>query len=203
MFFSIDGLDGGGKSTQMELFCDWLRRLGFEVVTCRDPGSTDLGEKLRDILLSRGDMTIDRRSEMLIYMAARAQLVEEVIRPAIAAGKIVVSDRYLLANIAYQGYARGLDIEAVRTVGQVAVNGLFPDVTFVLDISVEAAAKRINRPLDRIESTGGEFLDKVRRGFLTEAPLYPAKVVVVDAERSVGEVQQDIRNAAADAMNLV
>jgi dTMP kinase len=202
MFFSIDGLDGGGKSTQMDLFCDWLRRLGFEVVTCRDPGSTDLGEKLRDILLSRGDMQIDRRSEMLIYMAARAQLVEEVIRPAIDAGKIVVSDRYLLANIAYQGYARGLDIESVRSVGHAAVNGLFPDVTFVLDISVEAAAKRINRPLDRIESAGGDFLHKVRQGFLTESPLYPAKVLIIDAERTVGEIQQNLRNAAADAMNL-
>lgn len=203
MFFSIDGLDGGGKSTQMDLFCDWLRRLGYRVVTCRDPGSTPLGETLREILLSRGDMPIDRRSEMLVYMAARAQLVEEVIRPALAANEVVVCDRYLLANLAYQGYGREVDLPSVRQVGQVAVGGVFPDVTFVLDISVEAAAARMNRPLDRMESAGRDFFERVRQGFLTESVLYPARVVVINAEQPIGQIQQFMRDHAIEAMNLV
>src|SRR3990172_436367 len=125
MFFSFDGIDGVGKTTQMERFCDYLRQRGAEVVTCRDPGSTPLGERIRDILLHSDAQTpIGRRSEMLLYMAARAQLVDEVIRPALADGKTVVSDRYLLANLVYQGYAGGIDVEAIRRVGTVAVDGI-------------------------------------------------------------------------------
>src|SRR5690348_15365648 len=111
MFFSFDGLDGVGKTTQMDLFCDWLRSAGQEVITCQDPGSTPLGEMMRKILLERGPTPIDRRSEMLLFMVARAQLVAELIKPALAAGKTVVSDRYLLANVVYQGYAGGLDVD--------------------------------------------------------------------------------------------
>src|SRR5687768_12168510 len=108
MFFSFDGVDGVGKSTQIRLLVDALSERGHEVVTCRDPGGTPLGEKLRGLLLDHHDTPIHRRSEMLLYMASRAALVEDVIRPALAAGKIVVSDRYLLANVVYQGYAGGL-----------------------------------------------------------------------------------------------
>src|SRR5262245_46414963 len=110
MFFSFDGIDGAGKSTQVRLFVEALRARGHEVVECRDPGSTPLGERVRELLLKSGaDTPIDPRSEMLLYMAARAQLVDEVIRPALKAGKVVVSDRFLLANVAYQGHAGGLD----------------------------------------------------------------------------------------------
>ena len=108
MFFSFDGLDGVGKSTQMRLFCQWLEEQGRNVVVCRDPGSTPLGERVRALLLDSDDATpIGLRSEMLLYMAARAQLVDDIIRPALATGKDVVSDRFLLANIVYQGYAGG------------------------------------------------------------------------------------------------
>src|SRR5688572_15800240 len=105
MFFSFDGVDGVGKSTQIQLFCQWLRESGRDVVICRDPGSTPLGEQIRSILLDSHDLAIDRRAEMLLYMAARAQLVEQVIRPALAAGQTVISDRFLIANIVYQGHA--------------------------------------------------------------------------------------------------
>ena len=122
MFFSFDGIDGVGKTTQMELFCQWLADEwpggGREVVTCRDPGSTPLGERVREILLNSDHRTpITARSEMLLYMAARAQLVEQVICPALDAGRVVVSDRYLLANIVYQGYAGGLDVVESRREG--------------------------------------------------------------------------------------
>lgn len=195
MFFSFDGVDGAGKSTQIALFADWLRAKGYNVVECRDPGSTPLGERLRDILLSHHGMPIDRRSEMLLYMAARAQLVEEVIRPALEAGKAVISDRFLLANVVYQAYAGGLAIEDVWRVGAVAVNGVMPRLTFLLDLSPEAAAKRMNRELDRIEAQGSEFQQRVRDGFLTEA----AKrndVVVIDASREPEVVHRDVLVAA-------
>lgn len=195
MFFSFDGIDGVGKSTQRDLFCRWLREQGRDVVECRDPGSTELGERLRDIVLGHHDTPIHRRSEMLLYMAARAQLVEQVVRPALAAGRTVVSDRFLLANIVYQGHAGGLDVESVRQVGRVATDGLRPDVTFLLDMSVEAAARRIRRRLDRMESQGPEFLERVRQGFLQEASR-DETIVVVDAAREIDAVQQDIRRAA-------
>jgi dTMP kinase len=140
MFFSFDGVDGTGKSTQVELFCSWLQECGHEVETYRDPGGTKLGERIREILLTSEDTPIHRRSEMLLYMASRTQLVEEVLRPALASGKVIVTDRFLLANVVYQGYAGGLDIEACKTVGQVATGGLLPDHTFVLDMPAGRAA---------------------------------------------------------------
>jgi dTMP kinase len=196
MFFSFDGVDGCGKTTQGALFVEWLRDRGFDVVTCRDPGSTPLGEAVRGLLLDRHDLPIDRRSEMLLYMAARAQLVEEVIRPAIAKGKTVVSDRYLLANVVYQGHAGGLDVATLWNVGRVAVGGLMPDLTIVLDLPADVAAARLNRPLDRMELQGKDFHARVRAGFLAEAAQYPAAIAVVDAAQSVEEVQRAIREAA-------
>jgi dTMP kinase len=193
MFFSFDGVDGAGKSTQVALFVEWLCQQGRDVVACRDPGSTPLGEAVRGILLDRHDLHIHRRSEMFLYMAARAQLVEEVIRPALSAGKTVVSDRYLLANVVYQAYAGGLDVAEVKRVGETAVAGIMPDVTFVLDIEPDAAAARLNRSLDRMESQGIEYLRRVRSGFLEEARLRLDRVFVIDASRSVEAVQGEIR----------
>jgi dTMP kinase len=197
MFFSIDGGDGTGKSTQAALFGEWLRQQGREVVACRDPGSTPLGEAVRALLLERHDLRIHRRSEMLLYMAARAQLVEDVIRPAIAEGKTVVADRYLLANVVYQGHAGGLDPETLWEVGRVATGGLMPDLTLVLDLPAEAAAARIARTLDRMEQQGAAFHARVREGFLAEAARRPHEIVVIDAAGSIEEVQAAIRAAAA------
>src|SRR3954453_15570456 len=120
MFFSFDGIDGVGKSTQVALLTESLRARNFEVTVCRDPGSTPLGERVREILLnSDGSTPIGRCSEMLLYMAARAELVEQVIQPALAAGKIVIADRYLLANVVYQGHAGGLDAQGIWDVGRI------------------------------------------------------------------------------------
>ena len=196
MFFSFDGVDGVGKTTQMDLFCDWLRGRGQDVVTCRDPGSTALGEALRTILLGRHDLSIDRRSEMLIYMAARAQLVEEIIRPALRDGKTVVSDRFLLANVVYQGHAGGVPVESVWQVGSVAVAGVYPSLVLLLDMTVEAAAARRGREPDRMEAQGLDYLRRVRDGFLEEACRRPNEIAVIDATRGVDEVQADIRAAA-------
>ena len=179
MFFSFDGADGVGKTTQMERFCDALRSRGHDVVTCRDPGSTPLGEKIRQILLGSGPETpITRRAEMLLYMAARAQLVEEIITPALAAGKTVVSDRFLLANVVYQGHAGGLDVEEIWRIGDVATEGIRPDLTFLLDMAPEAAGGRISRQLDRMEQQGDDYRRRLRAGFLAEAQRDPERIVV-------------------------
>jgi dTMP kinase len=196
MFFSIDGGDGTGKSTQVELFCGWLRELGREVVACRDPGSTRLGEAVRDLLLDRHDLEIHRRSEMLLYMAARTQMTEELIRPALEQGKVVVADRYLLANVVYQGYGGGLDVDVLWEVGRVATGGLIPELTVVLDMPAEAAARRITGRLDRMEQQGPTFHARVREGFLTEAARRPDEIVVINAAGPVDQIQTEIRTAA-------
>jgi len=193
MFLSIDGGDGTGKSTQGKVLCQWLRQQGREVIACRDPGSTPLGEAVRGILLDRHDLHIHRRSEMLLYMAARTQMVEEVIRPALDQGKTVLCDRYLLANVVYQGYAGGLDVPTLWEVGRVATGGLMPELTIVLDVPAEVAAARMARPLDRMEQQGAAFHARVREGFLAEAARAPDKIVVVDATGSIEQVQEEIR----------
>jgi len=203
MFFSFDGIDGTGKSTQLSMFCDWLRGVGREVVDCRDPGSTPLGERVREIVLHSDAQTpIGRRSEMLLYMAARAQLVDEVIRPALEAGKIVVSDRYLLANLAYQGHAGGLDVEVVRRVGEVAIDGIWPDCVFLLDMVPAAADRRLQRSLDRMERQGDDYRRRLRDGFLAEACRPDSRIHVIDADRPIDAVQADIRQLAARLLDL-
>ena len=201
MFFSFDGVDGVGKSTQIQLLVEALRARGREVVTCRDPGGTPLGERLRAILLEHHGMAIHRRSEMLLYMASRAQLVEEIIRPALDAGKIVISDRYVLANVVCQAHAGGLDPADVWRVGEITVGGLMPRLVFVLDMPAELAARRIKRTQDRMEAQGLVFLESVRQGFLAEARQRPGEIVVVDADRPPEEVHAEVWGAVEKALN--
>lgn len=201
LFFSLDGLDGAGKSTQLQLFQQWLAGLGHEVVACRDPGSTPLGEAIRDLLLDPRNEGMSRRAEMLLYMAARAQLVDEVIRPALTAGKTVVSDRYLLANVVYQGHAGGLDVPTLWQIGALATEGLLPTLTIVLDISPQAAAERMNRPLDRMELESDGFRRRLRQGFLEEAARSDGRIAIVDASRPIEVVQAEIRSAAQGVLS--
>jgi len=206
MFFSFDGVDGAGKSTQIRLFCDWLRAQGKDVVTCRDPGGTPLGEKLRTLLLDHHDVPIHRRAEMLLYMASRSALVEEVIRPALDAGKVVVSDRYLLANVVYQSHAfqdptGGLDPDDVWRVGAIATGGVVPNLVFLLDMPAEKAAARIQRSPDRMESRGLEYLERVRQGFLTEAGRFPHQIAVINADQPIDAIQAEVVAAARQFLN--
>jgi len=196
MFFSFDGVDGVGKSTQIQLLAEALRVRGLEVMTCRDPGGTALGERLREILLDHHDISIHRRSEMLLYMASRAQLVEEMIRPALEAGKTVISDRFLLANVVYQAHAGGLNPDDVWRVGEIAVAGVMPRLVFVLDMPAERAAQRIQRAADRMEAQGLSYLEHVRQGFLAEARRRPNEIVVIDADRLPEAVHADVLREA-------
>jgi len=193
MFIVLDGSDGVGKSTQVGLLADWLRSLGRQVVTCRDPGSTPLGEAIRALLLDRHDLRMVPQAEMLLYMAARAQMVEEMIRPALAAGQSVVSDRYLLANVVYQGYGAGLEVETLWEIGRVATGGLMPDLTIVLDVPPEVAQHRLGDKRDRMEARPLDFHARVRQGFLQEASRNPEKIVVIDATGSIAQVHQQIQ----------
>jgi dTMP kinase len=203
MFFSFDGIDGAGKSTQVRMFVDALREQGFDVVVCRDPGSTPLGEQVRKLLLHSGDgMPISILTEMLLYMAARAQLVDEVIRPALDADKTVVSDRYLLANVVYQGHAGGLAPDLIWEVGRIATNNIETDHVFLLDIAPEAADRRFNRPLDRMESQGNDYRARLREGFLKEAARSQNRIHVIDADRDVANVHAEIWQIAVDVLGI-
>jgi dTMP kinase len=200
MFLSFDGVDGAGKSTQIRLLAEWLRARGNEVVECRDPGSTPLGVKLRAILLDRHDMPIHRKSEMLLYMAARAQLVEEVIRPALDADRWVLSDRFLLANVVYQAHAGGLDSDDVWQVGRVTVGGIMPQLAIVLDMPADKAAARIQREHDRMEAQGLQYLEQVRQGFLIEAG-HRKDIVVIAADRPPEAVHADVLAAICSLLS--
>jgi dTMP kinase len=202
MFFSFDGIDGVGKSTQVDLFVEALRRNGQDVIACRDPGSTPLGEKIRQILLTHDDsVSIDRNSEMLLYMAARAQLVDEIIRPALAVGKTVVSDRYVLANIVYQGHAGGLDPDSIRRVAVEATHGIAPNCTFLLDMPPEQADTRLNRSLDRMEQQGQDYRRRLREGFLAEAARPGSSIHVIDASQPIDTVHAAIWAIAAPLLS--
>jgi dTMP kinase len=199
LFISLDGLDGTGKSTQCRLLAEWLRSRGHAVTECVDPGGTAIGDVIRDLLL-------DRRREMalpceaLLFMASRAQLTAEIIQPALSAGRIVVSDRYLLANVVYQGHAGGLDPDLLWKVGRLATGGLEPDLTLVLDLPIEAALKRRTGPADRVESREAAYQARVREGFQIEARRQPERVRVLDASQSVETIQEQIRQEVARVM---
>ena len=194
MFLAFDGGDGCGKSTQLKRLGDRLAALGRRVVLCRDPGSTKLGDAVREILLHGRELSILDRTEMLLFMAARAQMVEEVIRPALADGADVLSDQFLLSNIVYQSYAGGVPLYELETVGQIAVGGLRPDLSIVLDVPYEIAVQRIGRRAapDRMELKGEEYHQRVRQGFLTHAATDPSRYVVVDASGTPEEVEKAV-----------
>jgi dTMP kinase len=201
-FISLDGIDGAGKSAQIGRLADWLRSRGLAVTTCRDPGSTPAGDAIRAILLDRHDLHLDPTAEMFLYMAARAQLVREVIEPALARGEWVVADRYLLANVVYQGYAGGLDPETLWRIGAVATGGRLPDVAIVLDIDLATAARRLDRPLDKLENRGHAYRERLRAGYLAEAARRPDAIAVVAADAAIDEVAAQIRAVVADRCGL-
>ncbi len=201
VFISLDGVDGGGKSTQVRLLAQYLQGLGHDVVTFRDPGGTKLGEALREILLHKQEIPLSGTAEMLLYMASRAELVAECIEPALAKGQTVITDRFLLANVVYQGCAGGLDPSQLWQVGEIATGGLQPDLTVVLDIAVDQALGRIERGFDRLESRGAEYMERVRVGFLAQVTHLADRAVVVDANASIEVVHERIRDSVASMLS--
>ena len=172
LFITFEGIDGCGKSTQTALCREWLEGMGREVLMVREPGGTKIGEKIRELLLDKKNSSMAPMTELFLFEAARAQIVEETIKPAIASGKVVICDRFFDSSFAYQGCARGLGPERVTRLNMDATGGLAPDITFFLDISVADAIKRRNsrgEEKDRIESAGDAFQEKVRDGFVRAA----------------------------------
>jgi dTMP kinase len=182
------------------------------VVACHDPGSTGVGDRLRAIVLDRKSVHLSIRCEMLIYMASRAQLVDEVIRPALHASRVVISDRFLLSNIVYQGFAGGIDPEEIGAIGRAATSGLLPDLTIVLDVPSEVARSRVGPARDRIEDRPEDYRKLVRDGFLEAArqasepgsscPSYPAPIVVIDGSGDPDAVFARIRSEVERVLAL-
>ncbi len=191
-FLVIDGPDGAGKTTQAVLIAQFFRARGDDVVTLREPGATPVGEAIRDLLLD-ADTDVTPLAEMLLYQAARAQVVEAVIRPALARGCTVVLDRYWYSTAAYQAHGLGLDPAAVREVSAVATSGLEPDHVFILDVDPEVGLARLDGERDRIEGRPLDYHRRVRAGFLAEARALEGRATVLDASRPAEEVAAGIR----------
>ncbi len=196
MFITLEGPDGSGKTTQARLLAEWLREQGYEVVLTREPGGSDIGDQIRAVLHDPRNTAMNARTEILLYSASRAQHVAQRIRPALAAGKIVISDRYADSTLAYQGYGRGLDLETLRTITVFATGGLTPDLTLYLDVAPQEGLQRRllgGGEWNRLDAEALEFHQRVRAGYLALVEQEPEHWVVVDAARSVEEVQAEIR----------
>jgi len=196
-FIVLDGPDGCGKSTQTELLADWTRHQGVGVEWFRDPGDTVIGEKIRQILLDPEHNRIDTRTELLLYMAARAQLWAEKIKPALDTGKCVLLDRWLSSTCAYQGYAGGFGIDKVIAIATDSLERTWPDLTIIIDVDLETAFSRLGKKLDRMEQKGKDYHQKVREGFLklTEGQ---ENFVVVDARAEIEAVHKAIVKVLAE-----
>jgi dTMP kinase len=197
-FIVIDGPDGAGKSTQVDLLAAALRQEGLSICQVRDPGGTAIGEKIRAILLDRGHDEMAVRCELMLYMASRAQLAEQVIQPALAGGQCVLGDRYVSSTVAYQG-AGGMDAKSILSAGQVAVGKTWPDLTLVLDLPAEQGLDRVHRKndskptaLDRMESKNLTFHQAVHQLFLKQATDDPKHFAIVDASGTKEQVHQRI-----------
>jgi dTMP kinase len=195
MFISFEGLDGCGKTTQAAMLADALEAEGERIVRVREPGGTPAGERIRSLLLDPGE-SISPVAEALLYAAARAQLVADVIRPALRDGAHVVADRFVDSTLAYQGIARGLGVDEVLEVNRFATGGLFPDRTLLLRLDGGEAARRRDAEPDRIEAEGESFQAAVARGFEELAARFPERIVEVDASGPPDQVLERVRRAA-------
>jgi len=188
MFITFEGIDGSGKSTHAALLCEWLQAKGYRVQLLREPGATPLAEAVRSILLDV-QLRIDPIAELMLFCAARRQLVQDVIRPALADGQVVISDRYADSTVAYQGYGRGLELDMVTSIIRYAIGNVVPDITFVLDVDVATALRRQGQRrqvnTDRMEDVPEHFFERVRKGYHTIAANEPERVVLLDGKQPV------------------
>lgn len=196
MLITFEGPDGSGKSTQIGLLSEYLREVGCDALVTREPGGTTIGERIRTILHDVKNTGMSSEAEILLYSASRAQLVAELIRPNLAAGKTILCDRFYDSTIAYQGYGRGLDLEMLQRITAFAVKQLKPDLTFLLDLDVEAGLLRRERgdvEINRMDLQGRAFYERVRHGYFQLAAAEPDRWVIVDANRPIEAVQADLR----------
>ena len=191
---TFEGIDGAGKSTQIQMLEHEFNKLGVEYKTFREPGGTELSEKIRAILLDKENIELISTAESLLFAAARAQLTAEQIKPAIEKGEFVICDRFTDSTIAYQGYGRGLDIKQLEEINYIATAGLIPDITFILDISPEAAAVRMEaKAPDRMEETGLDFFRRIRGGYYQIKDQNPNRYSLINGEQSPENVFKEIK----------
>jgi dTMP kinase len=198
MFITFEGLDGSGKSTQAELLAEAIRGAGRDVVTTREPGGTELGEHVRRLLLSGNG--ISPWAEAALFAAARAELVERVIEPALARGAVVICDRYLDSSLAYQGVARGLGVERVLALNLPAIHDRIPDRTFLLELDAGKAAARMSKNRDRIEQEDEGFREQVAVAYRQLADTFPERIEAVDASRPAAEIAKEIFGRIRDSL---
>ena len=196
LFITFEGGDGCGKTTQIKLLDEYLKNKGYKTMLTREPGSIGLGEKVREILLNY-DGEVSPVCESFLFLADRAQNVDCIIRPALEEGTIVICDRHTDSSVAYQGYGRGLDIDRINMLNNIATSGLKPDLTIVLDVDVETSQARVGSEKDRMESAGIEFFERVRQGFLEIAKQEPDRVKVVDSKQSIEDIHKQILELVA------
>lgn len=191
LFISLEGPDGCGKSTQIAFMKEYFEKKGYECVLTREPGGTNISEQIRNVILDKDNMAMQDTTELLLYAAARAQLVGEVIKPSVEAGKIVICDRFVDSSAVYQGMARGLGVETVYAVNAYALDGMMPDVTIFLDMPAAEGIRRKNNQheLDRMELQKAEFHEKVVEGYRTLADSQPERIMKVDAMKSIEEIR--------------
>lgn len=191
LFITFEGADGCGKTTQLNLLKEYLESKGRNVIVTREPGGKGLGERLREILLNY-DGEVSNRCESFLFLADRAQNIDTIVNPAINEGKIVLCDRHTDSSVAYQGYGRGLDIEQINMLNNLAAGGRKPDLTLVFDVDIETSMKRVGNDKDRMESAGKEFFNRVRNGYLEIAKHNPKRVKVIDSTKTIEEIQKDV-----------
>lgn len=194
LFITVEGTDGSGKTTQIKLMEQYLKDMGNDVVLSREPGGTRISEMIRDLILDPENKDISPLTEMMLYAAARAQHVSQVIRPAIESGKCVICDRFVDSSYAYQGCGRGVDLKTIADVNRAAIDGVVPDITFFLDLDPRVAMERRVKSTgaDRIEQEKMDFHIRVYEGYERMALLYPERIKTIDASKSIEEISSQI-----------
>ena len=195
LFISLEGPDGSGKTTQIQLLQEFLIERGYEVVLTREPGGTDISEQVRKIILDVNNEKMSNMTELLLYTAARAQLVDEIIRPALEAGKVVICDRFYDSSAVYQGIARGMGVDMVYQLNEEALQGILPDITFLMDMDAEEGIQRKKKQatLDRLEKENLEFHQKVVEGYRSLAKRNSQRIKVLNATDSIDQIQKQMR----------
>ena len=191
LFITFEGIDGCGKTTQINLLKEHLEKQGKKVLLTREPGAKGLGEKVREILLNY-DGDVSPNCESFLFLADRAQHIDTIIKPAVERGEVVLCDRHTDSTIAYQGYGRGIDIKQIHMLNDLATSGMKPDLTFIFDIDIETSMQRVGKTKDRMESAGIEFFRKVREGYINISKEEPKRVKLIDGTKNIDDIHKEV-----------
>jgi dTMP kinase len=205
MFITLEGPEGSGKTFQLPKLAEYLRQHGFDVLTTREPGGTSISEQIRTILHNLENKEMNPRTEILLFQASRAQLVEQVVRPHLDKGGVVLSDRYADSTLAYQGYGHQIDLEPLKVLVTFATGGLKPNLTLLLDVDVETGLRRkeLKGEWNRLDAYNLDFHQRVRQGYLSLVEAEPERWVVVDASQAPGKVQEAMRRVVSERLGIL